>query len=226
MINPNTPVIIGVAQVEQRLTDVLAGKEPVQMMVDAVRLAAEDTGNVGLLSQVESVRVIRGVWRYKQPAGFVATAIGAPNAETVGSVYGGNMVQSVVNQSALDILRGDKSLLVITGAENGHSMAKAKKAGVELPVTETSGDYDRMIGSEEPMSAPAETARGIRMPIQLYPMFENALRHQRGESIEAHQVRISELWAGFSKVGRQIPMPGSRPPSMPKPSAPPAPAIE
>ena len=205
MINPNTPVIIGVAQVEQRLTDVLAGKEPVQMMVDAVRLAAEDTGNVGLLSQVESVRVIRGVWRYKQPAGFVATAIGAHNAETVGSVYGGNMVQSVVNQSALDILHGDKSLLVITGAENGNSMAKAKKAGVELPVTETSGDYDRLIGSEEPMSAPAETARGIRMPIQLYPMFENALRHQRGESIEAHQVRISELWAGFSKVAAANP---------------------
>ena len=115
------------------------------------------------------MRVIRGVWRYKQPAGFVAAAIGAPNAETVGSVYGGNMVQSVVNQSALDILHGDKSLLVITGAENGNSMAKAKKAGVELPVTETSGDYDRLIGSEEPMSAPAETARGIRMPIQLYP---------------------------------------------------------
>jgi acetyl-CoA C-acetyltransferase len=200
MMNPNTPVIIGVAQVEQRLTDPLAGQEPIDMMVDAVRLAARDTGNEDLLTAIESVRVIRGVWRYKQPAAYVAEKIGVPKAETVGSCYGGNMVQTVVNQSALDILNGDKSLIVITGAENGNSQAKARKAGIELPVTETAGAYSRIIGEEAPMSAAAEEARGIRMPIQLYPMFENALRYHRGEALDDHLKRISELWAGFSRV--------------------------
>ena len=205
MINPNTPVIIGVAQIEQRITDPLLGQEPIDMMVDAVRQAAVDSGNAGLLAEVESVRVIRGVWRYKHPAGYVAAKIGVPGVETVGSPYGGNMVQSVVNQSALDILRGDKSLIVITGAENGNSQAKARKAGVELTVTETNGDYSRMIGQEEPMSAEAEQARGLRQPIQFYPMFENAIRHHRGESIEAHRIRVSELWAGFSRVAGENP---------------------
>ena len=205
MMNPNTPVIIGVAQVEQRLTDPLTGQQPIDMMVDAVRMAARDSGNEDLLAGVESVRVIRGVWRYTQPAGYVAEKIGVPDAETVGSCYGGNMVQTVVNQSALDILNGDKSLIVITGAENGNSQAKARKAGIELPVTETAGAYSRIIGEEAPMSAEAELARGIRMPIQLYPMFENALRHHRGEALDAHLKRISELWAGFSRVAAANP---------------------
>lgn len=200
MANPNTPVIVGIAQVEQRIDDPLEGIEPIDMMVNAVRQAATDAECPSLLSQVESVRVIRGAWRYKQPARYVAEQIGVSGAETVGTPYGGNMVQSTVNQTALEILAGNKSLVVITGAENGNSQAKARKAGVELPVRQTSGPYTRMLGEDKAMSTEAEQARGIRMPIQLYPIFENALRYARGESIEDHIVRISELWAGFSKV--------------------------
>jgi acetyl-CoA C-acetyltransferase len=200
MANPGTPVIVGIAQVEQRITDPLAGKEPVDMMVDAVRGAAVDAGNPHMLSEVQSVRVIRGVWRYKQPAGYVAEKIGVPDAETVGTPFGGNMVQSVVNHTALEILAGDKDLVVITGAENGNSQAKAARAGVELPVSETSGPYNLMIGEDKSMSGEPELARSIRQPIQLYPIFENAIRFARGESIEDHLRRISEMWAGFSKV--------------------------
>lgn len=205
MANPNTPVIVGIAQVQQRVEDPLAGIEPIDMMVQAIRQAADDAESPSLLSQVESVRVIRGVWRYKQPARYVAEQIGVPGAETVGTPFGGNMVQSTVNQTALDILAGDRSLVVITGAENGNSQAKARKTGVELPVRDTSGPYTRMLGEDKSMSAEAEQARGIRMPIQLYPIFENALRYARGESIEDHLVRISELWAGFSKVAGSNP---------------------
>ena len=36
--------------------------------------------------------------------------------------------------------------------------------------------------------------------LQFYPVFENALRYQRGDSIPKHQLRISELWERFSRV--------------------------
>jgi acetyl-CoA C-acetyltransferase len=36
--------------------------------------------------------------------------------------------------------------------------------------------------------------------IQMYPIFENAIRHARGESLEQHLIRISELWARMSAV--------------------------
>ncbi|MBT4492125.1 MAG: hypothetical protein HOC70_02705, partial [Gammaproteobacteria bacterium] len=64
-MNPNTPVIIGVGQIEQRITDPLNGKEPIDLMVDAVRAAADNAGNLSLLTQVNSVRVTRGAWRYR-----------------------------------------------------------------------------------------------------------------------------------------------------------------
>jgi acetyl-CoA C-acetyltransferase len=204
-VNPNTPVIVGVAQLQQRITSLDQAAEPIDLMVSAVKQAAADAGNPDLLSQVDSVRVIRGMWRYRQPAGYVADAIGSPGAEKVGTCYGGNMVQSTLNASAKDILQGTRSLIVLTGAEIGNTLAKAAKAGVELPRKDTDGAYDRLIGAEEPMSGEAELARGIRQPIQVYPIFENALRHQNGSSIEEHQKHISELWAGFSQVASHNP---------------------
>lgn len=205
MTNPRTPVIVGVHQILQRVSDPLEGKEPIDMMVDAVKGAEADTGSGGFIADASSVRVIRGVWRYKQPAGYVAEKIGASGAETVGTPFGGNMVQSVVNESALDILSGEHDLIVITGAENGNSQAKARKAGIELPLTETSGPYSKMIGEDKSMSAEPELARHIQAPIQFYPMFENAIRAQRGEAIPDHLQRISELWAGFSRVASTNP---------------------
>ena len=199
-MNPNTPVIVGVGQVQQRVADPLQASEPVDLMVDAVRKAAVDAGNSAMLSEVESVRVIRGVWPYKQPAGHVASMIGCPSAETVGTCFGGNMVQSTFNATARDILNGDRSLVVLVGAEYGGTQARARKAGVDLTVRETSGDYDRMIGVEQPMSGEAEKARGIVQPIQVYPMFENAIRAKNGEAIDAHLERVSALWAGFNQV--------------------------
>lgn len=201
MSDPNTPVLVGVSQFLQRVSDPLEGLEPVDMMVKASEMAAEDAGSASrLLGQIESVRVIKGLWRYQNPGNYVREKIGAPGAETVGSVFGGNMVQSMVNQSAVEILNGDRSLILITGAENGHSIAKAKKAGVKLPKTVCDGDYSRMLGKEMPMSSAEEIARDILRPIQMYPIFENAIRFERGESIEDHLVRISKLWGKFSQV--------------------------
>ncbi|HEX7036680.1 MAG TPA: acetyl-CoA acetyltransferase [Pseudomonadales bacterium] len=200
-----TPVLVGVAQLNQRIDDPTAGKEPFELMIDAVRSAAEDTGAPGLLADVGSVRVIRGIWPYGNPAKAVAEAVGCPGAETAMSQYGGNFVQTVVNQTALDIQRGAQQLVVITGAECGNSQAKARRAGIELTWQPLPGTPDRMFGEDKDMRHPAEKKLRIGAPIQLYPLFENALRHQRGESIEAHLVRISELWAGFSRVASQNP---------------------
>lgn len=201
----HTPVLVGVAQLNQRIDDPTTGKEPFELMIDAVRRAAEDTGAPGLLAGVGSVRVIRGIWPYGNPAKAVAEAIGCPGAETAMSQYGGNFVQTVVNQTALDIQRGTQELVVITGAECGNSQAKARRAGIELDWQPLPGTPDRMIGEDKDMRHPAEKKLRIGAPIQLYPLFENALRHQRGESIDAHLVRISELWAGFSRVASQNP---------------------
>ncbi|HTO58927.1 MAG TPA: acetyl-CoA acetyltransferase [Pseudomonadales bacterium] len=206
MNNPETvPVLVGISQLEQRVADPAKAKEPLELMIDAVRAAAADAGSNALLQHATSMRVIRGIWPYKNPARIVAQAIGIPNAETVLTPYGGNFVQSTMNQSALDIQAGKHAVIVLTGAECGYTQARARKQNVELKWQEAPGTPDRLIGEDKNMRHDAEKAVGLGQPIQLYPMFENALRHARGESLPAHLTRISELWSRFSEVASHNP---------------------
>jgi len=93
----------------------------------------------------------------------------------------------------------------LTGAECGYTQARARKQNVELKWQEAPGTPDRLIGEDKNMRHDAEKAVGLGQPIQLYPMFENALRHARGESLSAHMRRISELWSRFSEVASHNP---------------------
>jgi len=195
-----TPVLVGVAQLEQRIDDPRAAREPVQLMIEAVRRAAEDAGSSKLLEEAGSIRVIRGIWGYQNPAKAVGEAVGNTRAETAITQYGGNFVQTAVNRSALDIQNGVHDIVIITGAECGNTQAKARRAGVELQWQALPGTPDLILGEDKDMRHPLEKQLRIGQPIQIYPIFENALRHHRGESIQAHLERISELWAGFSRV--------------------------
>jgi len=206
MKNEDTvPVLVGISQLEQRVADPARAKEPLDLMIEAVRAAAVDAGSTALLEHATSVRVIRGIWPYRNPARIVAQAVGVPNAETCLTPYGGNFVQTTLNQSALDIQAKRHEVIVLTGAECGYTQARARKNGVELKWREAPGAPDRVIGEDKNMRHEAEKVAGLGQPIQLYPMFENALRHARGESIPAHLERISELWARFSNVASHNP---------------------
>jgi acetyl-CoA C-acetyltransferase len=63
----------------------------------------------------------------------------------------------------------------------------------------------RLTAPEAPLTHPAEVARGIVMPTQVYPLFEQALRAHLGRSIEEHLAAVGELWAGFSEVAARNP---------------------
>lgn len=208
-----TPILVGVAQVEQREDDPAAAKEPLELMVQAVEAAAADCGNPNVLQAADSVRVVRGIWGYSNPARTVAGRIGADGAETALTSIGGNYVQSLTNRSFLDIQSGKNDIIVVTGGECGRTQARARKAGLDLawnpadrhpgasPTARTADDTpDLFVGSHKVTRHEAELRRGIEWPIQFYPMFETALRHANGESVDGHLARISELWAGFNRV--------------------------
>ena len=205
MSNPTAgPVIVGIAQLEQRIENLTDAREPIELMIDAVNAAAEDAGTSAVL-RADSVRVIRGIWPYANPAAAVAQAIGATTAQTALSPYGGNFVQSTVNRSAQDIQAGRQDIIVLTGAECGNTQAKAAKAQQELDWQALPGTPDLLIGEEMEMRHEAEKAVRIGRPVQVYPLFETALRHHRGQGIDEHLSHISELWAGFSAVAADNP---------------------
>ena len=59
-----TPVLVGVSHLEQRFTDFDSAKEPIELMIEAVKQAAQDAGSSALLD-ASSVRVIKGLWPYQ-----------------------------------------------------------------------------------------------------------------------------------------------------------------
>jgi acetyl-CoA C-acetyltransferase len=218
-IDPRTPILVGVAQVEQHEDDPARAREPLALMREAVDAAAADCGNASIASQASSVRVIRGMWGYTNPARAVAEHIGAPGAETAITSLGGNYVQTVTNRSFLDIQSGRHEVIIMTGAECGRTQARAAKAGMDLawnptpalpgkspgPSDGSDDNPDLFIGSNKSTRHEAELKRGIERPIQFYPMFEVALRHHNGESVEGHIERVSELWARFNAVAVENP---------------------
>lgn len=196
------PVLVGIAQLAQRDADPAedTGKEPLELMVDAVREAAADAGAPTLATSADAVRVVRGMWPYEDPGRAVAETLGCPQAETGMTLWGGDAVQSVLTASALEIQNGTREVVILTGAECGRTQAKARRAGIELRWRSAPGTPDRVFGKELKMRTREEAVRGVSQPIQMYPIFENAIRRARGETLEAHICRVAELWAGFSRV--------------------------
>lgn len=211
-LDPRTPVLVGAGQVVQREApeDAL---EPVALMAEAARRAATDAGAAGLLTRVQSVQVVHLVsWRYADPGALVAGLVGARPAHTGVSPMGGNAPQSLVNGAATAIQQGRLDVVLVTSAEASRTRAAYRKADERPPWTvEPEGAAPAaVVGDEVPLNHPAETSKGIFLPVQLYPVFECAVRAGAGRSVADHVALISELWSTFSEVASRNPFAWSR----------------
>ncbi len=201
-VDPRSPVIVGVGQITHRADGFDDALEPSLLMARAIERAAADAGLAGVPNP-DALRVVSLLsWRYRDPARFVAAALGIEPGERGLSTMGGNSPQTLVNITAGEIQRGELDLAILTGAEAWRTRRRARRAGVELGWTAVDDDVepDRLLGTDLDMSHPAERARGLVMPVQIYPMFESAIRAAAGTSLDAHQQAVSELWARFSEV--------------------------
>ena len=204
-IDPRTPVIVGVGQYVHRTASLDDAREPAALIEEAVRVAAADAGLTGPPS-VDVLRIVRQYsWRYGNLPRVVADRLGIdPRLQY--TTNGGNTPQSLVNRTALEIQRGDLDIAILAGGEAFRTRMRARREGVELdwPVDEP-GDGPEQIGGELNMVNDAEQARAIGMPVQVYPMFETALRAASGRSVEQHQAFLGTLWSSLSEVAARNP---------------------
>jgi acetyl-CoA C-acetyltransferase len=206
-LDPRTPVIVGVGQVVQRAAGLDDAREPLDLLVDAVRAAATDAG-LASVPTADSVQVVNLLsWRYRDPARLLADELGLQPGETVYTTASGNTPQYLVNETAEALQAGRLGLAVLAGGEAWRTRMRARRAEAELRWRKAPEGTEptRTVGSTTPMAHPTESARGIVMPIQIYPMFETALRAAAGEGVDEHQVKISELWSRFSAVASANP---------------------
>ncbi|MEQ1786160.1 MAG: acetyl-CoA acetyltransferase [Acidimicrobiales bacterium] len=209
VVDPRTPVLIGAGQLSNRVDRGATPLEPVDLIAESLRRAADDTGiGSAALTGADAVHIVGLLsWRYRDPGLLVAQRVGADPRTTTVTGMGGNGPQSLVNLASLAILAGEADLVLLGGAEAWRTRMGARTAGVELDWTHQADDVPEAARSvvEVPMTAPGEQARGVVMPVQVYPLFEQGHRIKIGRDLDTHLAAVAELWAGFSEVASRNP---------------------
>ncbi len=209
LLDPRTPVIVGVGQVVQREPDLETLPDPAAYAAQALRAAAADAGTTALLGQADAVYAVASAsWSYRDLAAEVAGRLGtAPTSTVMSARYGGDAGQVLINTAAQAIADGEASVVLVCGAEAGNTLAAAQKAGLDVawPVQGADVRPDRVIGSEREANNEAESAAGLTVPVYMYALMESALRGTLGDSPEVHQQRITGLWSRLSQIGATNP---------------------
>ena len=211
-IDPRTPVLVGVGQVTEHVTagaNVDDAPTPLELMTRALQFAERDAGaSTPLLSGLDELIAVGSfTWHPGDAAALVAETLGLSPRATVVTSTGGNVPQRLINAHARRIARGEEDCVVVVGAEAMHAHARARRDGRDLhwptnepgPTTRASDDVDRVPFTDE------EYAHGLRLPVQVYPLFENARRFARGWTLEEHRDRLAQLWHHFAEVAAANP---------------------
>ena len=202
MVDPRQPVLIGAHELAVRTADA----EPIEMMVAAAEAALRETNEV-LRSTVEAVRVVKGIWPYKDPGRLVAQDLGIPSATTAITEIGGNATYDLVNETAMDIVDGAVDVVIVCGAETMRTRRKDKAEGRRSTYrNETEGAHpDLTVGADIELVDQRDIDAEVYQPVNFYALAESSLRHRRGETPPEHLSRISSLWAKGSAVAAKNP---------------------
>jgi acetyl-CoA C-acetyltransferase len=213
-----TPVLIGAGQFTYR-GDPGASPSPVALLKIAALRAAEDAGiGAAGLAAIDGLAVAgftidapgstrTTIPHSSNPPASLAGQIGAAPGWAVYSHMGGNTPQQLVNVIAERISRGETELALAVGCEFLGSAMKRLTRGLgfddwredqDLPEPERIGDPRSGVSAYE-------ARHGLNRPINIYPMFENALRARDGRSVRDHQARLGRLFAPFTRVAAQNP---------------------
>lgn len=210
-IDPSTPVVIGAGQYLHHADDVADGLDPISLMAHATRAAADDAGLAAMVD-VDSIRIVDFLsWRYRDPAATLSDALGITAGHHAVTTMGGNSPQSLMNMTCAQISAGQLNSALLVGGEAARTRRRARRDQIQLDWGERLGadqapaDNVELLGSELRMNLEAETDRGIYLPIQVYPMFETAVRAADGLDPDDHLMRISEMWERFSLVASSNP---------------------
>ncbi len=228
MTDDKTPVLVGVAAANQRFEEAGEGLEPIELMIAATRGAAEDASPSAagdLLSAIDDISVPNGIWSYTNPAGLIASAVGADHAKTVFAEVG-ILQHTLVSRACSLIASGEASVTLVAGGEAKYRALRAQIAGIELAesnpadmpgapsLAQDGGDEgdssdpsvpDLFMQPHAELWNQVESAAGLGMPVGYYAIMDSALRHEQGESIDEHRDHMARMYAGFSQIAAANP---------------------
>ena len=214
MIDPETPVLVGVGQIVDRWNgrDASEAPSPISLTQCAAVAALADTGAAAAVAAViDRTVVVRTMadslsmgggpfGRCANPPATLAAMLGIKAKTQVYSVTGGDQPQALVAEAAEAVFAGTANAVLIAGGEATAALKMALMRGLALDWSaSTEGDFeDRGLGI--PLLTAYEIANGLGLPTTTYPAFEHALRARLGLSRDDYRALIADLLAGFSQV--------------------------
>lgn len=211
-VDPRTPVIIGVAQVSHRLTadEPLAdAPDAIDLMASALREASIDSAVDAdrVLELVDTIAVVGGLWRYRNPAALIATELGMTQPlHGIRTTFGGNLPIQSVHTLAERIRAGETDIAVLVGGEATLTRRALAKTGEKPRRREEADEVEVEIwGPPLQMGDAVATDRGGEEPRHSYAVLDSAIRAARGETLDDARDRAARLWAGYAAVGATNP---------------------
>ena len=201
-INPDTPVLVGVAAVQRKYdsADWAQGEEALKLMELALRDAAEDAGAPALLAKADEIMVPQGIWKYSDPARLLANTSGATKAGTVLAELG-ILQQSLITRACQRIGNGEAEVVLVVGAEAKYRALCAKISGHQAQETVQSDDSpDILMKPDAELWSEIESAAGLGMPVGYYAIMDSAARYKNGQGVGAHRDEMAQMYARFSEI--------------------------
>lgn len=222
-LDPRTPVIVGVGQASERITDAdYRGLGEADLAACALDAALNDTGvaPTDVARAVDTVVAVRSfevssplssspLGRPDNMPRAVAGRIGVTPRRAVTEVVGGQSPQKLVDEFAQSIADGNADAVLIFGSEVMSTVRHALKslpAEARPDFSETvPGDHeDRGFGLKG-LTSVQEARHGLLEPITQYALLENARRHHRGLSRADYARSMAELFAPMSAIAAANP---------------------
>jgi len=207
----NIPVIIAAGQVTKKEASAVQGGSPVDLMAEAVKIAAEDGGLTKQALEKADLLITTSLFSDDgiiNPPGCVADKLDLSGARCMVSGYGGTAPHSMLYHAIKAVAENKAGLVILTGAEAQHTRQQAMRS-------QTFTGWN--LSSQRPCLAPlspvglfdgaceTEHLHGLSLPATVYPMFENALRRRYGRTIVDHTQAVGRLMSRLSSVAAQNP---------------------
>ncbi|MGV0837362.1 acetyl-CoA acetyltransferase [Mycolicibacterium thermoresistibile] len=221
MVDPRTPVIVGVGQFTERLDDPnYRGMSAVELATEAARAAVHDCAGSGVTAAIDTVvgtRQFEISTPEPAPLGAsnnyprsVARRIGAEPARAILEVIGGQSPQHLVTEFAGAIAAGTADVVLVVGSENTSTIRHFARRDDKPDHSETiDGQFeDRGFGYDGIFDDYTIRHGLIGAPPQ-YGLLDNARRARIGLSVGDYRQAMAELFAPFSKVAAKNPFSSS-----------------
>lgn len=211
-VNDNTPVLVGCSQLtDKRGVD---GFNYLDILKEVSSQAIADCeASANLSEHIDTVAVIRFVadtphrdsatsnlWGYPNMPRSLSNSLGLSVSNEIYTTTGGNSPQIALNELANRIKDKQIDCALLAGGEALDTFVARLKEGLPVNWEDNPGGNPEVIGKSTDGTNDHEKLHGIFNPSSVYPLFANAIRGNKGQSLEEHMQDTGELFSRFSEV--------------------------